>query len=158
MTTNTVTPKLRIDPAGFRRDGFRFFTPTPTRWGDCDMFGHVNNVQFVRYYESGRLDYFHRLLDLKSGPEVDNSLIIADIHVTFLRQIHHPRDLQVGSRISRLGNSSFDFEAGIFIASEEEPCSLSIATCVWFNFQDNHSTPIPAPEREIIKQFEGIES
>ena len=44
----------------YLRPGFRFFTPTPTRWGDCDMFGHVNNVQFVRYYESGRLDYFHR--------------------------------------------------------------------------------------------------
>ena len=106
-----MTPKTRVDPAGFRRDGFRFFTATPTRWGDCDMFGHVNNVQFVRYFESGRLDYFHRLLELASGPDVVNSLIIADIHVTFLRQIHHPSALEVGTRISRLGNSSFDFEA-----------------------------------------------
>ena len=122
------------------------------------MFGTVHNIQIQRYYESVRLDYFHRLLDLKFGQEMDNSLVLAAIPVTFLRQIHHPGDLQVGSRISRLGNSSFNFEAGIFIADEEEPCSFSIATCVWFNFQDNHSTPIPASQRETIKQFEGIES
>jgi len=121
------------------------------------MFGHVNNVQFLRYYESGRLDYFHRLLELDAGPEVVNSLIIADIQVAFLRQIHHPGALQVGSRINRLGNSSFDFEAAIFNAEEDEPYSTATAVCVWFNFRDNHSTPIPQAEREAIKQFEGIE-
>ena len=153
-----MTSRPRVDTSGFRRQGFRFFTATPTRWGDCDMFGHVNNVQFVRYYESGRLDYFHRLLELDTGPEVVNSLIIADIHVTFLRQIHHPCALEVGSRISRLGNSSFDFEAAIFGADEDEPYSTASAACVWFNFRDNRSQPIPAAERETIKKFEGIES
>ena len=153
-----MTAKARTDTNRFYRQSFRFFTPTPTRWGDCDMFGHVNNVQFVRYYESGRLDYFHRLLELDTGPEVVNSLIIADIHVTFLRQIHHPSALQVGSRISRLGNSSFDFEAAIFNADQDEPYSTATAACVWFNFRDNHSTPIPAAEREVIKQFEEIQS
>jgi acyl-CoA thioester hydrolase len=153
-----VSAKARTDTDRFYRQSFRFFTPTPTRWGDCDMFGHVNNVQFVRFYESGRLDYFHRLLELGTGPEVANSLIIADIHVTFLRQIRHPSALQVGSRVSRLGNSSFDFEAAIFNADEDKPYSTAIATCVWFNFRDNHSTPIPAAEREVIKQFEEIQS
>ena len=149
---------MRIDRARFSRDGFRFFTATPTRWGDCDMFGHVNNVQFVRYYESGRLDYFHRLLELSTGPEVVNSLIIADIHVSFLRQINHPCALEVGSRISRLGNSSFDFEAAIFAEGDHEPYSAATATCVWFNYRDNQSQPIPPAQRAIIKQFEGIES
>jgi acyl-CoA thioester hydrolase len=153
-----VTSKPRIDTDRFHRRSFRFFTPTPTRWGDCDRFGHVNNVQFLRYYESGRLDYFHRLLELSTGPDVVNSLIIADIHVTFLRQINHPGALEVGSRISRLGNSSFDFEAAIFSENEDEPYSTATAACVWFNFRDNHSTPIPVAEREVIKQFEGIES
>ena len=153
-----MTAHPRVDIARFARDDFRFFTATPTRWGDCDMFGHVNNVQFVRYYESGRLDYFHRLLELGTGPEVVNSLIIADIHVSFLRQIHHPCALEVGSRISRLGNSSFDFEAAIFATGEDEPYSTATAACVWFNFRDNHSTAIPQAERETIKQFEGIEA
>ena len=120
------------------------------------MFGHVNNVQFVRYYESGRLDYFHRLLDMSTGPDVHHSLIIADIHVTFLRQIHHPCALEVGSRISRLGNSSFDFEAAIFAPDEDQAYSTAKAACVWFNYRDNHSMPIPQAARDIITEFEEI--
>ena len=142
----------------YLRPGFRFFTPTPTRWGDCDMFGHVNNVQFVRYYESGRLDYFHRVLELPAETDPQQTLIIADIHVTFLRQIHHPCALEVGSRISRLGNSSFDFEAALFAPGDDEPYSTARAACVWFNYRDNQSIPIPPTEREIIQQFEGIEA
>ncbi len=140
----------------YLRSRFRFFTPTPTRWGDCDMFGHVNNVQFVRYFESGRLDYFHRLLDMSAGPDVHNSLIIADIHVTFLRQIHHPCALEVGTRINRLGNKSFDIDAAIFAPGEDQPYSTARAACVWFDYRENRSIPIPPTERNIIIEFEGI--
>lgn len=153
-----MTAAARIDVDRFRREGFHFFTSTPTRWGDCDRFGHINNVQFVRYYESGRLDYFQRVLKLESAPDAQSSLIIADLYVTFLRQINHPCALEVGTRISRLGNSSFDFEAALFAPGDDSALSTANATCVWFNFRDNHSTPIPAAERLIIEQFEGIES
>lgn len=152
-----VSPR-RVDADQFRRERFHFFTASPTRWGDCDAFGHVNNVQFVRYYESGRLDYFQRVLGLEPIAGAPNSLIIADIYVTYLRQIHHPGALEVGTRICRLGNSSFDFEAAIFAADDDAACSTAQATCVWFNFRDNHSAPIPPAERAIIKQFEGIET
>ena len=153
-----MTARARVDIADYGRERFRFFTETPTRWGDCDHFGHINNVQFVRYFESGRLDYFQRLLKLDTGPQVTSSLIIADIHVSFLRQINHPCALVVGSRISRLGRSSFDFEAALFAPDEDEPHATAAATCVWFNFRDNRSEPIPPAERAFIEQFEGIKT
>ena len=140
----------------FARARFRFFTPTPTRWGDCDRLGHVNNVQFVRYFESGRLDYFHRLLDMELGPDVVDGLIIADLHVNFLHQIHHPSALEVGTRISRLGNKSFEIEAAIFSAGDDEPSATARAACVWFSYRDNCSIPIPPAARDIISKFEGI--
>ena len=90
--------------------------------------------------------------------EATDSLVIADIYVTFLRQIHHPSALEVGTRICRLGNRSFDFAAAIFAPDDDTACSTAQATCVWFNFRDNHSAPIPSSERAIIQQFEGVES
>lgn len=142
----------------FARDSFRFFTASPTRWGDCDSFGHINNVQFVRYYESGRLDYFQRLLGISATVDVHDTLIIADIQVNFLRQLHHPCALEVGTRISRLGNSSFDIESAIFAPGEDEPASTARAACVWFDYQENHSMPVPAAARATIAEFEGIEA
>jgi acyl-CoA thioester hydrolase len=148
----------RIDVALYQRPGFRFFTPTPTRWGDCDMLGHINNVEYLRYYESGRLDYFHQVLGVSTGTEQPDSLILADIHVTFLSQVHHPCALEVGSRISRLGNSSFEFESGVFVPGEDRPASIARATSVWFDYAANRSRPIPEAARATIEQFEGITS
>ncbi len=141
---------------GYTRERFGFFTPTPTRWGDCDMFCHVNNVQFVRYYESGRLDYFERVLGVPANLDARQTLIIADIHVNFLQQINHPCALEVGSRISRLGNSSFDFEAAIFAPDDAQPRATSKATCVWFDYHENRTIPIPEVARNIISRFEGL--
>ena len=112
----------------------------------------------MRYFESGRLDYFHRLLDMEAGPDAVDSLIIADLHVHFLRQIHHPCALEVGSRISRLGNSSFDFEAALFAPEEEQPRSTAKATCVWFDYHENRTLPIPLVARGIIQRFVGLEA
>lgn len=147
----------KIELQRFERDGFRHFTATPTRWGDCDLLGHINNVQFLRYYESGRLDYFLQVLGMETRAAMESSLIIADMHMTFLSQLHHPCALEVGTRISRLGNSSFDIEAAIFVPGEQRASSTAVAACVWFNYRDNHSVPIPAAQRAIIQQFEGLE-
>lgn len=147
--------KLQVDR--FLRSGFRFFTPTPTRWGDCDMLGHINNVEYLRYYESARLDYFQQVLDVSPGADSADSVILADIHVTFLSQIHHPCALEVGTRICRLGNSSFDVESGVFVPDDERPASIASATSVWFDYAANGSRPIPATARLSIQQFEGIE-
>ena len=76
---------MKPDLERFVRSEFRFFSPSPTRWGDCDMFGHINNVQFVRYYETGRLDYFRRVLDLEAGPNPKEALIVADLQISFLQ-------------------------------------------------------------------------
>ena len=111
---------------------------------------------FVRYFESGRLDYFHRMLDVEVGPDAVDSLIIADLHVHFLRQIHHPCALEVGTRISRLGNKSFEIEAAIFAPDDDQPFAAARAACVWFSYRDNLSIPIPAEVRKIITEFEGL--
>ena len=140
------------------RAHYRYWLPIATRWGDNDMLGHVNNVQFLRYFETARLDYLRQVLGFSPGAATGDSVILADIRVTFLGQVHHPCALEVGTRISRLGNSSFDFEAAIFAPGDDAAWSTASATCVWFNFRDNHSTPIPPDARQTIQQFEGIES
>ena len=121
------------------------------------MLGHINNVEYLRYYESARLDYFQQVLGVSTAAGQD-SVILADIHVTFLSQVHHPCALEVGTRICRLGNSSFGVESGVFVPGEERPASISSATSVWFDYAQNRSRPIPAALRDTIQQFEGIES
>ena len=33
----------------------------PVAWGEMDSFQHVNNIVYLRYFESARIAYFERL-------------------------------------------------------------------------------------------------
>ena len=33
----------------------------PVHWGDMDAFRHVNNIHYLKYWESARIRYFERI-------------------------------------------------------------------------------------------------
>ena len=136
------------------RSDYKLFTPTPTQWGDCDALGHINNVMLLRYIESGRLDYFVRLCDFSLAPGLKQGFVIGKLEVGFLRQVHHPSALEVGTRIIRLGNSSFDIDASIFQPGEDKPVLTAKAVCVWLDLVKNASQRIPEHIRQSIIEFE----
>lgn len=136
------------------RSAYRLFTPVPTRWGDADALGHINNATLVQYLESGRIDYVRQVCDLKLGEDDDKSFVIASLEIGFLKQVHHPANLDVATRISRLGNSSFDVDTLIFEQGKDQPLISSRGICVWFDLKENASRPIPENIRETIIQFE----
>lgn len=137
-----------------RRADYRLFTPVPTRWGDADALGHINNVIFVRYLECGRVDYFQQLCGLTLGPSDHQGFVLANLEIGFRSQLHHPAMLEVATRISRLGQSSFDIEASIFQQHHDDAIITSKAVCVWFDFDNNTSLALPDDIRCNIIDFE----
>lgn len=124
------------------------------RWGDADALGHVNNVQFARFLESGRVAYYHDVLKVNFAPDSKVSLILADLQMAYLQQVHYPADLEIGTRVSRLGEKSLGMQAAIFRSNETEPVLASHSVMVWFDYQSNASMRIPDPIRVVLKEFE----
>ncbi len=138
-----------------QKTGFNFFTSVSTRWGDADMLGHINNVIFVRYLESGRLDYLDRVLGLKFKQPLAQGILVADMKVSYLSQAHHPTNFQVATRVSRIGNTSFDVLANIYNENGTAVVA-SKAVCVWFDFVQNQKQPVPLAARDAMFDLEVI--
>ena len=138
------------------RTDFNFFSQTPTRWGDADMLGHINSVVYMRYIESGRLDYLERILGIDFKKPPGQGVILADIKISYLQQVHHPANLEVATRVSRIGNTSFDFTANIYCQDGGAVIVKSKSVCVWFNYVDNCKQPVPDDAREAISTLEAI--
>ena len=136
------------------RTDYRLFTSTPTRWGDADALGHINNVMLIRYIESGRLDYIERLCNISLAPGLVQGFVIANLEVGFVSQVHHPSALEVGTRVTRLGNSSFNVDASIFQPGDDSPVLITKAVCVWMDLVNNRSQRIPDHIRQTIIDFE----
>jgi len=154
---NKANSKFLDDYRQMKRADFSYFLLENTRWGDSDAMGHINNVLYARYYESVRVAYFDELLNIKFVNKVPAGVILADMKIAYLQQLHHPSKMVIGGRVSRLGGSSLHFDAAVFIEGNDQPISTSRATLVWFDYANNQSLKISQDIRETIIDYEVLE-
>ncbi len=152
----SVESKYLQDYRQMERSDFAHFMDMPTRWGDADALGHINNTLYARFYESARLAYCEDILQLEFVHGMTIGVILADMKISYLQQLHYPSEIEIGSRISRMGNSSLDLDAAVFIKGQDQLISTSRATCVWFDYSANKTGPIPDDKRKQIETFERI--
>ena len=122
---------------------FDFWTIIDTRWRDMDSLGHINHATYLSYMESARVDVYIELGFSGIRREMDESTILASMEVHYLDQATHPSKLEVGHRISRVGNKSFDFVAGIFDNIDKRPICSAIFKLVAYNYETEFTIPVP---------------
>ena len=103
-----------------------------------DSFGHINNAVYLTYIEDARTTLFKRQ-NLNSQ---NKSVIVASLKINYFTQIKHPSKLIIGSKISRIGNSSFDIQSAIIIDHLTKPSALSSVTCVCYDYINGQSVPV----------------
>jgi len=89
-------------------------------WGDQDSFQHVNNVRYVRFFESSRIKWMTSFGEELGGPQkaIDMikgrgvSLILKSIAVQFRRPVTYPDTLLIGYQPSA--------------DAEDDPTALSV--------------------------------
>src|SRR5512144_2710025 len=130
------------------RADFKHFIELLVRWGDMDAFGHVNNVQYMRYLESGRVAYIGEVLGITM--ESKENIVLADIHCTFLQQLRYPATVEIATRVARLGNSSLQIIFAIYRQGEAQPVLTGEGILVWFDFSNDKAIPLPESARSAI--------
>lgn len=143
------------DPASISIDQpFPLEVELPIQWGDMDALGHVNNVMFMRYMESGRIAYFEkvgldRALDGKSvGP------ILARTTCDFLAPLHYPDRVRVGVRVSATGRSSFTMHYRIVSIGHQRLAARGEAVIVMFDYTAGKSEPLDEALKARIAALE----
>ncbi len=136
------------------KQDFTHITTVPVRWGDADIFGHINNVQYIRYLESARVTYCEDVLDLPLTADMKVGWLLADIQCAFLQQVHYPENLTVMTRISNVGNKSATVLAEIYREGEDKPVITSHGVMVWFDFERQQTAPIPDVIKSKVASYE----
>jgi acyl-CoA thioester hydrolase len=134
------------------REAFRRFTQMPTRWGDNDSFGHVNNVVYYSYCESAITAFLveQGTLDIGSSPVIG---LIVNSGCTYFSPICFPDQISVGMKISRLGNSSARYELALFRNDEHEAAAAAHIVYAYVDRASNTSVPIPEKVRTVLARL-----
>lgn len=116
------------------------------RYNDTDRQGHVNHAVFITLCESGRAAI---LSDPKApiAPE-GFAFVVARILLEYRGEIYWPCEVETGTGVLSLGNSSFVIGHGLFIGSR---CvATAEVVSVTTDVATRKSTPLPAVTRAAL--------
>ena len=116
------------------------------RYSDCDPQGHVNNVVFTTFMETGRCE----LLAMGFGVSWQNAgsfIVIARLELDFVAEIFWPGQVEIGTIVTKLGNSSFQIEHAVFQADRLVAKAKSVLVHLG---ADKRPAPLPDEVRTIF--------
>jgi len=137
-------------PQPWPRQSFPYLHPTPTRWADNDVYGHVNNVTYYAYFDTAvnALLLARGVLDIQTGTTIG---LVVETGCTFFAPAAFPELLQVGVRVANLGNSSVRYELAVFRAEEEAACAQGHFVHVYVDRISRRPVPLPTELRAVLE-------
>jgi len=110
-------------------------------WSELDYFGHVNNISFYKYIQSGRIDFWDAIglrvyhLETGIGP------LLASCKCDFKKPLFFPGEIEIHTSVQFIRNSSFSFRHQI-MNSENELVADAEDVMVMFDFHKNEKVLI----------------
>lgn len=131
------------------RASYPQWTEERMRFSDLDPLGHANNNAIGVYFETGRLGLFReaKLHDGKPG----EATVVAKLSIDFLKELTYPNLLEVGSRVTRIGGSSFAYVQGVFVG---DACIATAETVsVLFDLSARRPRKLDDGQKERLSAF-----
>ncbi len=129
---------------------YRHWTTISLRFSDMDRMQHINNLAVGDFFETARVGFredIHPPLDISAGV----GIVIRRIIIEFVGQAHYPGDVAVGTRVLRLGHSSYTLGHAAF---QDDRC---FATCelisVYADARAGKSLPLPESLRKALEAY-----
>lgn len=138
---------------------FKHKTKIKVRFSDLDAMQHVNNATYLTFLEEARIKYFNDLFD-KEESNLDYKAVVGRIEIDYLHPIMLGDNIEIFTKISKVGNKSLDVQNIIVIKRDDENIKAAVALTklVYFDYISQVTKQIPPEEKERILEFEGLSS
>ena len=136
-------------PRPLKRSEFKAFQTIPTRWMDVDIYGHVNNVEYLSFFDTAVNGWYmaNNLLDPANEPEI---FLVVETGCHYFAELNHPSLISVGLKIEKLGSSSVIFRIGLFSGENEDTAAHGRFVHVHVDRTTRRPVPISATKKEIL--------
>lgn len=121
---------------------FPVILPITVAWGEMDAFQHVNNVSYIRYFESARIAYLEALGQEAKITNNTVGPILADIYTRYRRPVVYPDTLITGTRISELEEFGFIMEYQAFSEQQQTVTTLGKSRIVMIDYSTNQKVAL----------------
>lgn len=134
--------------------GYKHKTLIQIRFKDTDKLGHVNNANYLTYFELARMKYAREVIGEINWKKW--GFILAKISIEYIQPVFLEEEIYVYTKCSRLGNKSFDLSHSIVKVKDEKEIEVAkgVAVIVCYDYEKNDSMLIPENWRGLMQRFE----
>ena len=137
-------------------EGFNVNYTVKVLWGEIDAMMHVNNVYYLRWAESARVEYFYKIGlffdDFKKiGP------ILAWQDCKYIVPITFPDEITIGIRTEEVRDDRYSLVCHFWSKKHQRLCAISRHTIVSYDYRKKQKVPLPAKWVAKIKEIDNPE-
>ena len=122
------------------------------RFGDLDAMQHMNNVEFLRFFETARIDYIRSILpDHAPGQRNAFGFIFAECHIAYRAPAHYNEEIRTFIRPAELKRSSIKLEFEMRVDADDRLVAEGWGTLVGYDYEEGKAHPIPEAFRERVE-------
>ena len=135
------------------KQDYAYFEEMTTRWRDNDVYGHMNNVVFYEYVDTVVNSWLIKTnsLVIPSGPIIG---LVVETKCTYFSEIGFPGVLTAGLKVNRIGESSIQYEVGLFPSQEDKTAARILFTHVCVDSNSRKPVKIPHKLLEALKTID----
>jgi len=114
------------------------------RFGDLDAMRHLNNVVFLRYFETARIAYIRSLMPghNPSNPETERwGLIFAECHINYRTPVYFDEEVAVECSVGEVRRSAFQVNFAMRVG--ERVAAEGYGWLVGFDYESEKAAPLP---------------
>ncbi|MES0879450.1 acyl-CoA thioesterase [Roseibium sp. SCP14] len=139
-------------PIPLQRTDFKAFQDIPTRWMDVDIYGHVNNVQYLSFFDTAVNGWYvaQGLLDPVKSSEI---FLVVETGCHYFAELKFPSIVSAGLKIEKLGTSSVVFRVGLFAGESSETAAHGRFVHVYVDRTSRRPIPIPDTKRLVLNRL-----
>tara|TARA_Y100000746_G_C15090966_1_gene280186 strand:- start:55 stop:492 length:438 start_codon:yes stop_codon:yes gene_type:complete len=140
-------------------DSKSIITKIPVLWGDMDGFGHVNNIIYLKWCETSRIELFRSIWNYKIG-NMEEVLerggigpILANFNMDYKYPVKYPDEIKIETYLTHIGNSSMGIGHELFSQNNDKLVAKANSVVVMLNYISNDKVIIGDKDREILSQY-----
>ncbi len=121
-------------------------------WGDLDMYEHVNNVAYMKYLQSGRVNFWEASGIHEFYRNSNKGTMLVSTKCDFKKSLHYPGNAIIKTRLDFLGNKSFGLKH-VILNKDGELCAEGKDVVVCYDFEKHETFAVPEWMRSKISEF-----
>ena len=126
----------------------------PIAWGDMDAFQHVNNIVYIKHFESARIAYFEKINLLEFMNKTGIGPILASTQCRYKIPLTYPDHVTVGAKVETIEKDRFIMKYAIISHKFKKIAASGEGVLVTFDYQNNKKALIPDEIRKRIIDLE----